>query len=289
MGDEPYRSVWAELKDVAFTQAWVDAGGIRTRYAAAGPPDAPAVVMLHGTGGHWETWAANLGPLSQHFRCLALDMVGNGFTDKPAVDYEIPVYVEHLRAFMSALGVGRAAFFGTSLGAWVAARLAVDHPEQVERLVLNSPAGLIGTRSNMDRIRTERTAAVEDPTWESVRAIFVNLIAEERNRAPDLIALRRAIYLQPEMKATIGHILVLQDPDTRARNLLAESEWSAIRAPTLVVASGRDHNEYENTARRVQRLIPGAELLEMPWARHWPHFEQPEIFNPAALRFLRAE
>lgn len=282
----PYRSIWTELKDVAFVQSWIDAGGVRTRYAEAGPPEAPAVVMLHGTGGHWETWAANIGPLSEHFRCLALDMVGNGFSDKPPVDYEIPIYVDHVRAFVRATGVTRASFIGTSLGSWVGARLAVDHPDEVHCLVLNSPAGLLGTRSNMDRIRAERTAAVDDPSWESIRAMFVNLIAEESNRAPDLIALRQSIYRQPGMKETIGHILVLQDPDIRRRNLLGEDEWSAIRAPALVVASGNDHNEYENTARRVQRLIPGAQLLEMPGSRHWPHFEQPDIFNDAVRDFL---
>lgn len=283
-----YRSIWSELKDVAFTQTWIDAGGVRTRYAEGGRSDAPVVVMLHGTGGHWETWAANIGPLSEHFRCLALDMVGNGFSDKPSVDYEIPVYVEHVRNFMRATGVSRASLIGTSLGSWLAARLAVQHPAEVEKLILNSPAGLIGTRSNMDRIRSERTAAVDDPSWDSIRAMFVNLIAEERNRAPDLIALRQAIYRLPEMREAIGRILVLQDPETRQRNLLSEEEWAAIGAPALVVASGRDHNEYENTARRVQRLIPGAELLEMPDSRHWPHFEQPDIFNEAAIRFLRA-
>jgi pimeloyl-ACP methyl ester carboxylesterase len=242
--------------------------------------------MLHGTGGHWETWAANLGPFSQHFRCIAVDMIGNGFSDKPDIDYEIPVYVGHVRAVMDALEISRASFVGTSLGSWVAARLAIDHPECVEKLLLMSTAGLIATQSNMDRIRTERTAAVDDPSWESIRAMFVNLIAEERNRLPDLIALRQSIYQLPEMKAAIQRILVLQQPDIRERNLISEDEWRTIRAPAFVVASGKDHNEYENTSRRVSRLIPDAELFEMPHVRHWPHFEDPATFNEAALRFL---
>jgi pimeloyl-ACP methyl ester carboxylesterase len=175
---------------------------------------------------------------------------------------------------------------GTSLGSWVAARFALDHPERVDRLVLMSTAGLIATRSNMDRIRAERTKAVDDPSWESIKAMFNNLMAEERNRIPDLVALRQAIYRLPEMKQTIDHILVLQDPEVRDRNLISEDEWQNIRAPAFVVASGKDHNEYESTSRRVAALMPTAELFEMPHVKHWPHFEDSETFNEASLRFL---
>jgi 2-hydroxy-6-oxonona-2,4-dienedioate hydrolase len=284
--DEEYRSIWTELRQVPFCQAWVDADGVSTRYAEAGPRDAPALVMLHGTGGHWETWAANLGPFSQHFRCLAIDMIGSGFTDKPDIDYEIPVYVDHVRAVMDALGVTRASLMGTSLGSWVAAQFALDHPDRVDKLLFMSTAGLIATGSNMDRIRAERTKAVDDPSWESIKAMFVNLIAEERNRIPDLVALRQSIYRLPEMKQAIHHILVLQDPGIRDRNLISEDEWKTIQAPAFIVASGKDHNEYENTSRRVAALMPNAELFEMPHVRHWPHFEDPDTFNQASLRFL---
>jgi 2-hydroxy-6-oxonona-2,4-dienedioate hydrolase len=284
-GDD-YRSIWTELRQVPFTQAWVDADGVSTRYAEAGSRDAPAVVMLHGTGGHWETWAANLGPFSRHFRCVAIDMIGNGFTDKPDIDYEIPVYVDHVRAVMDALGIARASLMGTSLGSWVAARFALDHPDRVDKLLFMSTSGLVATRSNMDRIRAERTKAVDDPSWQSIKAMFVNLMAEERSRVPDLIALRQSIYRLPEMKDAIRHVLVLQDPNVRDRNLIAEDEWKTIRAPAFVVASGKDHNEYENTSRRVAALMPNAELFEMPHVRHWPHFEDPDTFNEAALRFL---
>ena len=283
---DTYRSIWTELRQVAFRQAWVDAAGVSTRYAEAGPADAAALVMLHGTGGHWETFAANLGPMSRHFRCVALDMVGNGFSDKPDVDYEIPVYVDHVLAVMDALEIARASMIGVSLGSWVAARLALDHPDRVDKLIFVSTAGLIATRQNMERIRAERTQAVNDPSWASIRAMFEHLIAEERNRIPDLTAPRQAIYAQPGMADAIHRILVLQDPEVRDRNLLGDEEWRSIAAPALVVASGKDHNEYENTSRRVAALMPNAELLEMPDVRHWPHFEDPLTFNQASLRFL---
>jgi 2-hydroxy-6-oxonona-2,4-dienedioate hydrolase len=284
--EHPYRSIWTELRQVAFRQGYVEAGGISTRFAEAGSPDAPAVVMLHGTGGHWETFAANLGPYAQHFRCIAVDMIGNGFSSKPDLDYEIAVYVDHVRATMAAFGIGRASFLGVSLGSWVAARLALDHPDQVDKLVFMATSGLIATVSNMERIRAERTKAVNDPSWSSIKAMFEHLIAEPHNRIDDLVALRQAVYAQPEMLDTIDHILVLQDPAARDRNLIAEDLWRTIQAPALIIASGKDHNEYENTSRRVAALMPNAQLLEMPHVKHWPHFEDAAMFNQASLRFL---
>jgi pimeloyl-ACP methyl ester carboxylesterase len=61
MTDEhPYRSIWTELRQVAFRQGYIDVDGVSTRFAEAGSPDSAAVVMLHGTGGHWETFASAL-------------------------------------------------------------------------------------------------------------------------------------------------------------------------------------------------------------------------------------
>jgi 2-hydroxy-6-oxonona-2,4-dienedioate hydrolase len=282
-----YRSLWTWLREVEFCQRWVDVDGVSTRIAEAGSSSNPAVVLLHGTGGHWEVYAPTIGPLSREFHVIAVDMVGNGFSGRPDYDYEISVYVKHIAGLLDVLGIQQASLIGMSLGAWVAARFALDHPDRTRKLILQSPAGLIATASNMARIRAERTAAVENPTWDSIKAMFNHLIADEENRIPDIIALRQAIYRMPATREVIEHVLILQDPDARERNLIKEEEWAAIAAPTLVVASGKDHSEYMNTAQQVARLIPDSEVVQMAQVRHWPAFEDPETFNAAALRFLR--
>src|SRR5690554_2995097 len=104
----PYSSIWQLLKNVDFRQTFIDINGVRTRVAEAGSPDLPTIVMLHGTGGHWETFAPNLAALSEHFHCLAFDLVGNGFSDKPDYDYEISVYIKHVLGVMDHFGVERA-------------------------------------------------------------------------------------------------------------------------------------------------------------------------------------
>jgi pimeloyl-ACP methyl ester carboxylesterase len=281
-----YRSIWSWLRDVSFTQKWIDVDGIRTRVCLAGPEDKPALVLLHGTGGHWEAYAPNLKALSEHFRCICIDMVGNGYTDKPDYAYEVPVYVQHVARTMDVLGIQRASVVGMSLGAWVAARFAHDLPERTEKVILMSPAGLIARAENMARIKRQRGAAIDDPNWNTIKDMFIHLIADEENRIPDIIALRQAIYRMPETRETLDHLLVLQEFEIRKRNLLTEEEWGAIQAPVLVVVSGKDHAEYESTSRRILEYIPNARALEMPHVAHWPNFEDPATFDPAAVSFL---
>ena len=297
---EDYRSIWMYLKELEFRQGFteiaVNGAPVRTRYAEAGavsnvagraaPEEKPHVVLLHGTGGHWETFAPNLAALSEHFHCVAIDMIGNGFSDKPDYDYEIAVYVEHVLGVMDHFGMQRAHFIGMSLGAWVASTIAVKHPERVEKVILMSPAGKEAAASNMARIRAERTKAVNEPTWESLHAVFAHLIADEANRLPDLIGLRQAVYQRDDTRETIDHLLILQDAAARDRNLIPEEKWRGITAPVMIVASGKDHGVYQETATSIAALIPNAEVFEMPEVRHWPHFEDPDSFNPAALAFL---
>src|SRR5690625_44926 len=175
---EDYRSIWMYLKEIAFRQGYVDievnGARVRTRYAEAGSPDKPAAILLHGTGGHWETFAPNLAALSEHFHCVAIDMIGNGFSDKPDFDYEVPVYVEHVLGVMDHFGMAQANFVAMSLGAWVAATIAVSHPDRVSKVILMSPAGKEAAAANMARIRAERTKAVNEPSWDSLHAVFAH-------------------------------------------------------------------------------------------------------------------
>ncbi|MDT5048163.1 MAG: 2-hydroxy-6-oxonona-2,4-dienedioate hydrolase, partial [Mycobacterium sp.] len=66
---DDYRSIWMYLKELEFRQGFaeiaVKGAAVRTRYAEAGSPERPHVVLLHGTGGHWETFAPNLAALSE--------------------------------------------------------------------------------------------------------------------------------------------------------------------------------------------------------------------------------
>src|SRR6478735_1020333 len=136
-----FESVWSDLQGVPFSQGYLDAGGVRTRYLHAGDPGRPALVFLHGSGGHAEAYVRNLEAHAEHFSTWSIDMLGHGYTDRPGHPLEVRHYVDHLIAFLYAIGTERAHISGESLGGWVAIRAAVDHPDRIDRLELNIAGG----------------------------------------------------------------------------------------------------------------------------------------------------
>ena len=133
-------SIWVEVFVTPFRLCFVDAGGILTRVLDAG--SGQPLVLLHGTAGHLEAFARNIRELSQHFRVIAYDMVGHGFTAKPDYPYTVDVLANHLVALLDALGIEKAHLSGESLGGWVATWTAAYYPDRVDRLILNTPGNI---------------------------------------------------------------------------------------------------------------------------------------------------
>ncbi|MDB5966146.1 MAG: alpha/beta hydrolase fold family protein, partial [Polaromonas sp.] len=82
------------------------------------------------------------------------------------------------------------------------------------------------------------------------------------------------------------HILCLQEPEIRARNMIAEAEWRQLQAPALVIGAVDHPDIFLETARQVSRLIPRAEYVEIRRSSHWSQFEASDAFNDAGLEFL---
>ncbi len=282
----PYESIWTHLSTVAFRQDWIDAGGVRTRYVQAGPADAPAVVMMHGTGGTWEAYMATLGRHAQHFNCFAIDFLGSGYSDKPPRDYEIADYVQQVAAFMQAAGIERTSLIGISLGSWVAVRFASTHPDKIEKVTLNAPFGLADDAEEIGGIIKRRAQAYDDPSWDNIKKIFDALIYKPEKRIDDLIALRQATYRNPEAKAAADHVLAVLGPKYLHQNLITDDECRSITAPVMVVESLQDRPLFRNTARRLIELLPNAVHLQLSDVGHWPQFEAPDEFNKANIDFL---
>ncbi|GAY13551.1 alpha/beta fold hydrolase [Mycobacterium sp. shizuoka-1] len=281
-----FESVWSDLQGVAFSQGYLDAGGVRTRYLHAGHRDSPTLVLLHGSGGHAEAYVRNLESHAEHFSTWAIDMLGHGYTDKPGHPLEIPHYVGHLTAFLDAIGVSHAHISGESLGGWVASRFAVDHPDRIERLVLNTAGGSQADPEVMKRIITLSMAAAENPSWETVQARITWLMADKSKGYDDIVASRQRVYRQPGFVGAMRDIMALQDPEIRARNLMSPSDYGAITAPTLVLWTSDDPTADVSEGRRISGMIPGARFEVMEGCGHWPQYEDAKAFDRLHIDFL---
>lgn len=286
---QTYRSVWSHMMTTPFRQGYLTAGGLRTRYVEAGEAHLPPLVLLHGTGGHWEAFCATIGPLSEHFHVFAPDMMGCGFTDKPDKPYEVKDYVAHVVAFMDAVGVDHADFIGVSLGAWVCTRLALAHPARAGRMILVAPTGYYPLAPGVQGSVDARRSSADNPTWDNTAKVLARLYHDPgKSLVDDIVAVRQRIYSLPGLKQIMPRMLTLFDPEVRLRNNLSDDEWRSIQSPVLLIENVDSDDVYLKTARTVVNLLPQARLHPMTEVSHWAQFEKPDEFNQVALDFLRA-
>jgi 2-hydroxy-6-oxonona-2,4-dienedioate hydrolase len=282
-------AIWPALMETPLAVRSVDAGGVATRVLEAG--SGPPLVLLHGTGGHLEAYARNVARLARSFRVIAYDMVGHGFSDCPDRPYTLDIHADHLAALLAALGIERAHLSGESLGGWVAAWVAANRPELVDRLILTTPGNVTAKPETMEKIRSSTLRAVAEASPETVRARLEWLFAPA-NRAlvsDELVAVRLAIYTRPNAERTVRNVLVLQDPEVRARYSWNADWCGRIAAPTLIVWTSDDPTGTLDEGRLLEGWIPGSELVCIDGAGHWPQWERPDEFDTLHERFLSAD
>jgi 2-hydroxy-6-oxonona-2,4-dienedioate hydrolase len=279
-------TLWLELLGSQVTQRWVDARGIRTRVLEAG--DGEPLLLLHGTGGHAEAYGRNLAALAEHFRVIAFDLVGHGFSDKPNIPYTLDVYCQQLDALLDALKLDDAFLSGESLGGWVAAWYASRQPERVRRLVLTTPGNITSKPETMAKIRELTLQAVRDASPETVRARLEWLFAPQNRHlvTDELVEIRMRIYTAPEALQAMENVLVLQLPQVRA-SFAWDARWcGAIAAPTLILWTSHDPTGPVEEGRLLNSWIGDSQLVVLDGAGHWPQWERPADFNRIHCNFL---
>lgn len=116
---------------------------------AAGPKDAPPLVLLHGSAANSASWVGDMPVWARSFRGYAVDVIGEpGLSAPSRPPLESDAYAEWLDNVLDRLGLASAAFAGLSLGGWLALDYAVRRPEKVDKLVLISPGG-VGRNRNI--------------------------------------------------------------------------------------------------------------------------------------------
>jgi pimeloyl-ACP methyl ester carboxylesterase len=117
----------------------------RVFYKTAGAENTgPPLVFVHGVGAGASSfmWRKNFDELAKDFRVYAFDLLGFGFSDKPAAaPYSADLYVELITDFLRDVSGHPANVIASSLGAAYAIRVADEHPELVKALILNAPTG----------------------------------------------------------------------------------------------------------------------------------------------------
>lgn len=281
------RSIWTALLGEDLTIRHVQVGRWSTRVLEAGAGE-ETVILMHGVGGHLEAYARNIPPLAEHFRVVAFDFAGHGYTTHADADLEIKDYVDHLRGLMDVLDIPVAHLNGESLGGWVAMKFAVADPDRVGRMVLNTPGGNLSVPEVRNRLRTLTQGAADDPSDARIRARLEWLMADPATVTQELIDVRRSIYARPGFSTSMRHIMCLQDEEIRARNMITDADLAAVKTETMVVWTSDDPSGPAATGLHIAESLTNGRFELIEGAGHWPQWEQSAHFNRIVLDFLTA-
>ena len=152
--------------------------------------------------------------------------------------------------------------------------------------MLNTAGGWTAHPEVMARLTKLSSEAANDPTWERIRARIEFLMCDKSTVTDDLIETRRAIYAQSDFPAAMQSILCMQQMDIRRRNMFAQAQYNAIKAPTLVVWTSHDPTATPEEGAQIAAMIPGARFIVMNQCGHWPQYEDAPLFNRVHIDFL---
>ncbi|CAM5470467.1 Alpha/beta fold hydrolase OS=Streptomyces tendae OX=1932 GN=GUR47_06795 PE=3 SV=1 [Streptomyces tendae] len=125
------------LPDLArFTHRWVDGGGVRLHAVEGGRADGPTVVLLAGFPQTWWAWHKVMPALADRFHVIAVDLPGQGHSERPDISYDTHTVAAHVHAAVEALGVSTYGLAAHDIGAWVAFSLASKYQDQLRGLAL---------------------------------------------------------------------------------------------------------------------------------------------------------
>jgi pimeloyl-ACP methyl ester carboxylesterase len=272
----------------------VMAGRLRWSVLAAGPLDAPPLLLLHGLGATKASFLPTLADLSRDFRVYACDLLGFGDSAKPVASYDAPWFAARVRDLLDALGIGTAGLIGNSMGGRIAIETALRHPDRVRGIVLLCPAlaflrfrqfvpvvrflrpelSLVPVRPRRSTVLTTMRGIMAHPekipaSWfEAGVDEFFRVYAKPRGRMA-FYAAARNIYLD-EPNGQTGFW-------TRLATLRVPAHFVFGRLDPLIPAG---------FAPRVADAVPKAGVEVFEDCGHVPQFEQPERTNDLARALL---
>jgi len=237
------------------------------------------LVLVHGLGDRAESWAPMLERLKKAgFHVYAPDLLGYGRSPKPAdSDYSISTQEKFVADFIQALGLQKTDVGGWSMGGGIALKLALDHPEMVDRVVVYDNVGI---RFNLTYSPAELFHPQDGP---GVQRLF-SMMEPTAPSLPTFVRrdiLRHMDENQWVVDRGVQSMLTYKDA--------VDGELSGIKEPLLIVWGDKDELIPLDVGQKMHAMVAGSELDVIQGCGHLEPATCPVQAAAATVAFLKAE
>ncbi|MBA2336534.1 MAG: acetoin dehydrogenase dihydrolipoyllysine-residue acetyltransferase subunit [Acidimicrobiia bacterium] len=255
----------------------IDVDGIMVRYGRLGGGER-TVLLIHGYGGDLDNWLFTTTALAEGFDVVALDLPGHGQSAIFLPGETVADLARFVERFCEVLALGRVDVVGHSLGGAIAARLAIDHPDRVERLALIAPVGL-GPEINtgyLDGFASARSRR-------DLKAVLAELYTDQTHVSREMVdQVLRYIRLDgvPQLLARLRAGITADDVQADQPVL----DLDPAQVPLLVMWGSADRVV---PAAHAAAAPAGAEVVVLEGGGHMVQIERPGQVNATLARHLR--
>lgn len=256
-------------------------GKFHVEAAGSGKP----VLFIHGGTASAREWRPVLEALGGHARCVAVDRLGCGLSDRSR-GYDRETLTNSLFALADALGWDRFGVVGQSFGGFWAQSMAFARPERISRLVIVNGGAAPMTESELAQLEAQRASRgpVGTPTPPADREAMIDRTIRSIFADPSRIPASYRDDLRWQMEhADPGQL----DAAGEGRLRMARESFDRLAMPTLVVWGEADTMGSPGRGERLVAAIPGARYAGLPGIGHTCQIEAPQAFVAAVAPFLQ--
>jgi pimeloyl-ACP methyl ester carboxylesterase len=233
----------------------------------------PAILFVHGSGGHHAAWWQQVAALRAEFTVVTVDLRGFGKSDSSMDEFDGQDFPADVVAVLDQEDITDAMLVGQSIGSVAALRAGLLRPERVSSVVLGHSLGGISHPELKELAAADRAEAVKLPV---IDRLLTRTFQRER---ADLTFL-----FQQMGTFNVARMQDLRNLDTDGPSL-EEIQGSGVKVAFL--AGEKDAVLSVKTVTRAHELLPGSHLEIVPDAPHSMYWEAPEQYNAAVARLRR--